>query len=169
MSKKFYYDKDDFKLLHGDALLLLKKIEQKSIDMIFADPPYFLSNDGLTIQNGEISSTNQSVGYIIREEKLFQGDNYKNGIYQIKTEGQKVAKGDPIFRYYTNNEENLTQKISELFNTTFTGISHELYDLLFSPLLNVNVNGNVILLYVTLLLFKSLPQMNSSTLSHFVV
>ena len=53
-------------------------------------------------------------GYLIRDEKLFQGNNYKNGISQIKTEGQRVAKGDPIFRYYTNNEETLVQKIADL-------------------------------------------------------
>lgn len=70
--------------------------------------------DTFMIENGEISSTDESVGYIIREEKLFQGENYKNGIYQIKTEGQRVSKGDPIFRYYTNNEENLIEKISKL-------------------------------------------------------
>lgn len=70
--------------------------------------------DTFMIENGEISSTEQNVGYVIREEKLFQGENYKNGIYQIKTEGERVAKGDPIFRYYTNNEEDLVNKIAEL-------------------------------------------------------
>lgn len=70
--------------------------------------------DTFMIENGKISSSEEVVGYIIRDEKLFQGENYKNGISQIKTEGQRVAKGDPIFRYYTNNEENLTKKIAEL-------------------------------------------------------
>lgn len=70
--------------------------------------------DTFMIENGEISSTEQAIGYIIREEKLFQGENYKNGIYQIKTEGERVAKGDPIFRYYTNNEEELVKKIADL-------------------------------------------------------
>lgn len=70
--------------------------------------------DTFMIENGKISDTEEAVGYLIRDEKLFQGNNYKNGIFQIKTEGQRVAKGDPIFRYYTNNEENLTQKIAEL-------------------------------------------------------
>ena len=80
-----------------------------NIISLFVNP-----TDTFMIENGEISSSETNVGYIIREEKLFQGENYKNGIYQIKTEGQRVAKGDPIFRYYTNNEENLTQKIQEL-------------------------------------------------------
>ena len=70
--------------------------------------------DTFMIENGKISVSEETIGYVIRDEKLFQGENYKNGISQIKTEGQRVAKGDPIFRYYTNNEENLTQKIAEL-------------------------------------------------------
>lgn len=70
--------------------------------------------DTFMIENGKISKSEEAVGYLIREEKLFQGNNYKNGISQIKTEGQRVAKGDPIFRYYTNNEANLTQKIADL-------------------------------------------------------
>jgi len=48
----------NFYLLHGDTFELLPQIDHK-FDMIFADPPYFLSNDGLTIQNGEITSVNK--------------------------------------------------------------------------------------------------------------
>lgn len=71
-------------------------------------------SDTFMIDNGKISLSEQADAYVIREEKLFQGKNYKNGISQIKTEGQRVAKGDPIFRYYTNNEQNLINKISDL-------------------------------------------------------
>ena len=56
MSKDCYYEDDDFKLLHGDALLLLKKMKPQSIDMIFADPPYFLSGDGITCSAGKMVS-----------------------------------------------------------------------------------------------------------------
>lgn len=70
--------------------------------------------DTFMIENGKISDSLETVGYIIREEKLFQGNNYKNGISHIKSEGQRVAKGDPIFRYYTNNEQSLVHQIEEL-------------------------------------------------------
>ena len=56
MSKKYYYEDDGFKLLHGDALLLLKNIKPQSVDMIFADPPYFLSGDGITCSAGKMVS-----------------------------------------------------------------------------------------------------------------
>lgn len=56
MVNNFYYKTDDFKLLKGDSFLLLKKINSKSIDMIFADPPYFLSGDGITCSSGKMVS-----------------------------------------------------------------------------------------------------------------
>ena len=59
MSKKYYYENDDFKLIQGDSLKILKEIESKSIDMIFADPPYFLSNDGISCSGGKMVSVNK--------------------------------------------------------------------------------------------------------------
>ena len=41
------------KLFLGDSLELLKKIPAESIDMIFADPPYNLSNGGFSVFNEE--------------------------------------------------------------------------------------------------------------------
>ena len=70
--------------------------------------------DTVYVEMGQIREEEVAVGYIIRDEEVIQGENYKNGIEQIKTEGEKVAKGEAIFRYYSNNEENLVEKIKEL-------------------------------------------------------
>ena len=43
----------DFILLHGDNLQLLSHIKDNSLDAIFADPPYFLSNGGISVQSGK--------------------------------------------------------------------------------------------------------------------
>jgi site-specific DNA-methyltransferase (adenine-specific) len=40
-------------LYRGDALALLGQFDAKSFDLIFADPPYFLSNGGSTCQSGK--------------------------------------------------------------------------------------------------------------------
>ncbi|WP_159801546.1 site-specific DNA-methyltransferase [Flavobacterium sp. MK4S-17] len=55
-----FYKSDDknFYLLEGDSMSILPEFEHK-FDMIFADPPYFLSNNGLSIQNGKIVSVNK--------------------------------------------------------------------------------------------------------------
>lgn len=53
---KYYYDNNNFKLIQGDSLLVLKKFQPKSIDMIFADPPYFLSGDGISCSSGKMVS-----------------------------------------------------------------------------------------------------------------
>lgn len=65
----FYYQSrnKDFTLLHGDCFQLLPRFHAL-FDMIFADPPYFLSNGGFSLQNGKIVSVNkgdwdQSHGY----------------------------------------------------------------------------------------------------------
>ncbi len=59
MIKPFFKSDDKkFYLLHGNVMELLTQFEYK-FDMIFADPPYFLSNDGLTVQNGKIVSVNK--------------------------------------------------------------------------------------------------------------
>ena len=42
-----------FTLLHGDCIELLKQFSFK-FDMIFADPPYFLSNGGISVQSGKV-------------------------------------------------------------------------------------------------------------------
>ena len=59
MGKKYYYEDKDFELIQGDSLKVLKGIEPKSIDMIFADPPYFLSSDGISCSGGKMVSVNK--------------------------------------------------------------------------------------------------------------
>ena len=43
----------DFVLLQGDCMERLQEVEDNSIDTIFADPPYFLSNGGISVQSGK--------------------------------------------------------------------------------------------------------------------
>jgi len=46
-------------LITGDAISQLQNIDSESIDFIFADPPYFLSNDGFTVHSGKAVSVNK--------------------------------------------------------------------------------------------------------------
>lgn len=68
----------------------------------------------VAVENGTLYLEETNIGYIIREEKVVKGNNYKNGMEQIKSEGEKTAKGDSIYRYYSQNEEKLKKQIAEL-------------------------------------------------------
>lgn len=70
--------------------------------------------DTFMVVEGKLYLEESQTGYIIRNEQIVKGENYKNGIVQIKAEGEKVAKGDTVFRYYSNGEEELKKKIEEL-------------------------------------------------------
>lgn len=67
-----------------------------------------------TVEEGTLYEEGTEVGYIIRSEQIVKGNNYKNGMEQIKAEKEKAAKGEAIFRYYSKNEEELKKKIAEL-------------------------------------------------------
>lgn len=61
ISKKiepFYSDLSTM-IINGDSFDILTKIKESSIDMIFADPPYFLSNGGITCHSGKQVSVNK--------------------------------------------------------------------------------------------------------------
>jgi len=51
--------KDNLKLLEGDSIDILNQARECSVDMIFADPPYFLSNGGITCHAGKMVSVNK--------------------------------------------------------------------------------------------------------------
>jgi site-specific DNA-methyltransferase (adenine-specific) len=57
--KQLYFEAEDFILYQGDSLKLLKQFEEKKFELIFADPPYFLSNDGKTCKSGQWETVNK--------------------------------------------------------------------------------------------------------------
>ena len=59
LSNNFYYNDGSFGLIYDDTFNALKQFENKTFDMIFADPPYFLSNDGITCSGGKMVSVNK--------------------------------------------------------------------------------------------------------------
>lgn len=61
MLKAFYKSiNHDFNLLQGDSIEILKNLNFQ-FDMIFADPPYFLSNDGISVHSGKQVSVNKGL------------------------------------------------------------------------------------------------------------
>lgn len=70
--------------------------------------------DVYIINQGTISQEDETVGYIIRNEQVQKSENSTNGIYAIVSEGQKVAINEPIFRYYSNSEKDITAQMNDL-------------------------------------------------------
>ncbi len=59
MLKAFFKSKShDFNLVKGDCVKILSELDF-AFDMIFADPPYFLSNGGFSVQSGKQVSVNK--------------------------------------------------------------------------------------------------------------
>jgi len=59
IKEKPYFSEGNFVLYHADCLKILEQLPENSIDMIFADPPYNLSNGGFTCHNGRAVSVNK--------------------------------------------------------------------------------------------------------------
>lgn len=66
------------------------------------------------VENGEISMDESAIGYVIRSEQLVQGEDKQKEILQIKTEEQRVAKGDTILRYYNGEEDSIQNEIANI-------------------------------------------------------
>jgi site-specific DNA-methyltransferase (adenine-specific) len=56
---KPFFSSENSVIFNNDCLEVLAGIREDSIDMIFADPPYMLSNNGFTCKNGRMASVNK--------------------------------------------------------------------------------------------------------------
>ncbi len=83
------YAKDNIFLIEGDSLRILNKLPKCSIDMIFADPSYFLSGNGITCQSGKMVSVKKGDW----DEKITLKEKYQFNRLWIK-ECKKVLKED---------------------------------------------------------------------------
>jgi site-specific DNA-methyltransferase (adenine-specific) len=51
--------KHHLRIYQGDCRDLLAQIPESSVDLVFADPPYFLSDGGITCRAGKMVSVNK--------------------------------------------------------------------------------------------------------------
>lgn len=101
--------KQNVKLMLFAVLMIIVLYFLYIIFLLIKEP-----TDIFRVEEGKLYLEEARVGYVIRNETVVQGNNYKNGIEQIKSEGEKVFKNEIIFRYYSKNEENLKGQIAEL-------------------------------------------------------
>ncbi|KKM61438.1 hypothetical protein LCGC14_1531700, partial [marine sediment metagenome] len=79
-------------LYQGDAIEILNQFKSERFELIFADPPYFLSNDGITCQSGKMVSVNKgnldkSNGF---DEDIKFTDNWLNACKKLLKENGSI-------------------------------------------------------------------------------
>lgn len=72
--------------------------------------------DTFIVEQGKIYKEETQDGYIIRDEQIIENTESGGKIVQLKAEGKKVAKGEAIYRYTLQDEDELNRKISDLDN-----------------------------------------------------
>ena len=85
--KKPYFKSQGVWLYNHDSLSLMKKMPDEKFDMIFADPPYFLSNGTFTCKNGEMVSVKKGNWDLGSTKK----DNFRFHVSWIK-ECRRILK-----------------------------------------------------------------------------
>ncbi|MBR2744712.1 MAG: hypothetical protein IKE01_05415 [Clostridia bacterium] len=70
--------------------------------------------DTFVIEKGKIYQEEFAEGYIIRSEALINIGNAENGLVAIKAEGDKVGKGEAVYRYCVENEDEINDKIKSV-------------------------------------------------------
>lgn len=89
-----YFETDESQLVVGDSFKILTKMEPESVDMIFADPPYFLSNDGITCKGGggsKLNETARSYKMLSQEADTIDGFTF---VWFTDGIGWKSARGN---------------------------------------------------------------------------
>ncbi len=102
------------------------------------------------VEEGKIYKEEYTDGYIIREENLIEIPNSSNGIVAIRSEGEKVAKGESVYRYCVDNEEEINNSILDIDNqiqNTIDGIEDEEYYSADIKIINAQINSKLDSLY----------------------
>ena len=72
------------------------------------------SNEVVVVTNGSLYSEEPAEGYLLREEVVLQGENYKNGMVKVLSDGERAAKSQVVFRYYSSSEDAIMKQIDKL-------------------------------------------------------
>lgn len=100
----------DFTLVQGDCTKILPQFDFK-FDMIFADPPYFLSNGGISVQSGKMVSVNKGDW---DKSRGFEKDNEFN-YHWLKLCREKLKENGTIWISGTyHNIFSVAQMLNEL-------------------------------------------------------
>lgn len=72
------------------------------------------SAEVFVVAEGSLYYEEPAEGYIIRDEVVLQGETYKNGMVKVISDGERVAKDQIVFRYYSSSEEAIMKQINDI-------------------------------------------------------
>lgn len=81
LSERAYFRDEHIALFMQDSIDLMAQLPTESIDMIFADPPYMLSNDGISCQAGKMVKVNKG-----------EWDRSKGFEYDVQFHGKWISE-----------------------------------------------------------------------------
>lgn len=90
------------------GIVLVVYLIFNTVNLMMSPPDTFM------VEEGVLNLKETADAYVIRNEVVLQGNNYKNGMERVIVEGKRVAKGEPVFRYYVNGENTIKNEIAEI-------------------------------------------------------
>ena len=88
-----------FAIYQGDCRFVMPLLPDESIDMVFADPPYFLSNDGITCQAGKMVSVNKGKTTDVGNIEMLIYKELKIAAAGVRTNANQVTEFSYSFNY----------------------------------------------------------------------
>ena len=107
------YDNNNVHLYNGDCFKILKSLKSGSVDCIITDPPYFLSNDGITCKSGKMVSVNKGKW----DKRKGFDEVYNFNLDWIEESYRVLKEGGTIMEDLVDD---LLQKVYGLDNSTYT-------------------------------------------------
>lgn len=94
-------------IYNDDCIKTMKALPSSKIDMIFADPPYFLSNGGLSIHNGKVVSVNKGVWDKASNYESISKFNYEwlNECYRLLKDGRTIWVSGTLHNIFDIQEQ----------------------------------------------------------------
>jgi site-specific DNA-methyltransferase (adenine-specific) len=89
-NQKPWWHNDLSVLIQGDCVEVMKKMTEKTVDVVFADPPYFLSSGGISVQSGKMVSVDKGdwdKSLAIKDKLLFHQTWIREARKVLKDDG----------------------------------------------------------------------------------